>query len=132
MKKRKGWRCRKSCPTVEKNREMCREYSRKRRKSAEYRKRQSEYYKKWYAENGRNRSAGYIKRNRKWDKKHPDKRKAGDILRTAVARGKIKKPERCENCDRKVRLSGHHEDYSQPLKVKWLCSSCHKLIHEGT
>ena len=26
-------------------------------------------------------------------------------------------------------LHGHHEDYSQPLEVVWLCAPCHGLRH---
>ena len=26
-------------------------------------------------------------------------------------------------------VTGHHDDYSEPLTVRWLCYSCHRLHH---
>lgn len=26
-------------------------------------------------------------------------------------------------------MHGHHEDYTKPLEVEWLCARCHGLIH---
>jgi hypothetical protein len=46
----------------------------------------------------------------------------------AVRTGKLKKPDRCEICGEKIeraKLQGHHEDYSKPLQVRWLCAKCH-------
>lgn len=44
-----------------------------------------------------------------------------------LRRGKLKKKP-CERCgDPKVQM--HHEDYSQPLQVKWLCRKCHLQLH---
>ena len=41
--------------------------------------------------------------------------------------GKIKKPECCQHCNKKTAdLETHHNDYSDPLKVIWLCKTCHK------
>lgn len=42
-------------------------------------------------------------------------------------RGKLI-PKPCERCgDNDVVM--HHADYSKPLKVTWLCRSCHNLVH---
>lgn len=57
-------------------------------------------------------------------------RKARGLLKTAVVRGKVKKPTRCDGCGSetpKAKLHGHHEDYGRPLDVSWLCPACHGL-----
>ena len=36
-------------------------------------------------------------------------------------------PKPCEICGKKA--LAHHEDYSKPLKVKWICSHHHSWIH---
>jgi hypothetical protein len=51
------------------------------------------------------------------------------LLNRAVKRGDITKPNRCEECDQEIRLTAHHDDYSQPLKVRWLCYECHGKLH---
>lgn len=59
--------------------------------------------------------------------KYPEKFKARQALRNAVAIGKIiKKP--CKIC-KDPKVEGHHPDYSKPLKVLWLCIKHHKDIH---
>lgn len=88
-----------------------------------------EYYKNWYARNGRNRSVDYREAIYEWRSNNPLKYKAHKILNKAVRKGDIVKSTRCSNCDSQNRLSGHHEDYNKPLDVLWLCSSCHKLKH---
>lgn len=53
-------------------------------------------------------------------------------LYDAVRSGRMVKPERCEECERRAhptRLQGHHADYSRPLDVRWLCSQCHHDTH---
>ena len=40
----------------------------------------------------------------------------------------VLKPQPCQRCgDPDVEM--HHADYSQPLKVEWLCVRCHKRHH---
>ena len=40
-------------------------------------------------------------------------------------------PRRCQSCNGRLNVQAHHEDYSKPLDVLWLCASCHRLIHVG-
>jgi hypothetical protein len=86
-----------------------------------------EHYLKY--EKGRRSNRGYVPRKNRWNGS-PEARKASQRVRDAVRYGKIVKPSVCEGCgiDGKV-LNGHHEDYSKPLEVIWLCHSCHADIH---
>jgi len=50
-------------------------------------------------------------------------------LNAAVRSGAIKKPAMCSQCPETRRLHGHHDDYSKPLQVRWLCPRCHGKEH---
>jgi uncharacterized protein YlaI len=53
---------------------------------------------------------------------------AHNILKSAVKRGKIPKGP-CSICGANKNIHGHHNNYSEPLKVVWLCAKCHHRIH---
>ncbi len=57
-------------------------------------------------------------------------RKAWNALFYAVKMGKIEKPENCSMCDKYVgdKIQGHHEDYSKPFAVQWVCQDCHVIV----
>lgn len=65
-------------------------------------------------------------------KKFTDKSRARDRVANAVKAGKVIKPDRCSKCHTVKKLDGHHEDYSKPLDVLWLCRQCHADIHKKT
>ena len=49
------------------------------------------------------------------------------IARTAIRRGKlVRQP--CEVCGSQP-VDAHHDDYSQPLNVRWLCPAHHRAHH---
>lgn len=50
-------------------------------------------------------------------------------LNNAVRDGRIVRPESCDECGAVCKVHGHHDDYSHPFCVRWLCSSCHGLVH---
>lgn len=50
-------------------------------------------------------------------------------LNAAVRSGAIQKPATCSQCPETHRLHGHHDDYSKPLQVRWLCPRCHGKDH---
>jgi len=53
------------------------------------------------------------------------KRKAYDAVRTALQNGTLIKPAICEVCLQACADHAHHEDYTKPLDVVWVCKSCH-------
>lgn len=61
--------------------------------------------------------------------KTPIARRAHNAVLRAMKRGILARPTACTKCGRVGRVQGHHEDYSQPLQLVWLCSSCHLLTH---
>lgn len=69
-------------------------------------------------------------RVRKSRQKYPEKYIARNILNAAIRDGKIIKPEICERCRFPGNLHGHHDDYSKPMEVQWLCASCHGKLHK--
>jgi hypothetical protein len=47
-----------------------------------------------------------------------------------VRTGKLKRPAVCPKCNNnKQMIEAHHDDYSSPLKIKWLCITCHRKLH---
>jgi hypothetical protein len=106
------------------------EKSREYRLSPAFQKRQREYYRGWYAQQGRNRALDYQCVILSWRASHPEAVSAKTKLNYCLRSGTIRRPDSCESCGRSnARLSAHHEDYRKPFKVQWLCSSCHKLKH---
>lgn len=68
-------------------------------------------------------------RQRAWQLRSPEKDAAHKKVAAAVLLGLIKRPDVCTVCQKKARLHGHHDDYSLPLTVRWLCSQCHADTH---
>ena len=67
---------------------------------------------------------GYQRRRRKLS---PEKQRAHDAVRNAVKRGDLVR-EPCEVCGVEP-SQAHHEDYSKPLDVRWLCFKHHRAEH---
>lgn len=51
------------------------------------------------------------------------------IVAHAFKTGQLVRPERCAWCGDYDSIYAHHEDYSRPLDVVWLCGSCHQRRH---
>jgi uncharacterized Zn finger protein (UPF0148 family) len=65
----------------------------------------------------------------------PEKKKARNALTYAVWSGRIT-PQPCEKCGASPinylgwrAVHAHHDDYSKPLEVRWLCVPCHGDEH---
>lgn len=85
---------------------------------------QAKYFR---SEKGRRK---YLEQSKKLCLRYPEKVKARCLLSHAITSGKVVKPKTCSNClKEKSMIHGHHEDYSKPYEVKWLCIPCHFLEH---
>lgn len=57
----------------------------------------------------------------------PEKLRARSKVAWAVRTGKLVRPESCSSCSNMgKRIEAHHEDYSRPYDVVWLCPKCHR------
>ena len=83
---------------------------------------------KEYSMTTRGKSVGN-KSKLKWNENNPEKRAASLLLNNAIKYGRIKK-EPCKICGSTKRIHGHHNDYSKPLDVIWLCPQHHTDLHK--
>jgi hypothetical protein len=67
--------------------------------------------------------------SKKWNSKNPEKRKAQKAVEYALKTGKLVKMP-CERCGSTEHVHAHHDDYSRPLDVMWLCAKHHKERHK--
>jgi protein-arginine kinase activator protein McsA len=51
------------------------------------------------------------------------------LIQKAVWERRLIRSYICEQCGSKKSVHGHHDDYYKPLKVRWLCASCHGKWH---
>lgn len=65
-----------------------------------------------------------------YQERYPMKYAAKVITRNAIRDGKLIRAESCSECGSKEKVEGHHDDYSKPLEVRWLCEKCHKAWHK--
>jgi hypothetical protein len=59
--------------------------------------------------------------------RHPQRAGAQGKVHYAVRTGKLTKLP-CEMCGN-PKSEAHHDDYSKPLDVRWLCKLCHEAFH---
>ena len=60
------------------------------------------------------------------------KQKANHLVTRAVRNGELIRPKTCSACggnNRALPMHGHHDDYTKPLDVIWLCAKCHTERH---
>ncbi len=69
-----------------------------------------------------------IASNMAYFKRYPEKKRAANLVYKALKSGKlIRQP--CEACGTTSKVQAHHDDYSKPLNVKWLCQRDHLKHH---
>ena len=103
----------------EKHRATCRSW---------YRNNKDKHYaisEKWKKDN-----ADKVKAYRKeYRLKNADKIKARRKLYLAINKGLLIRPDVCDMCKEQRKVDAHHSDYNEPLKVDWVCKSCHGVLH---
>lgn len=62
-----------------------------------------------------------------WKTRNPEKRKAQNAVSHAIRDKRLSK-QSCEVCGAQ-RAEAHHDDYSLPLNVRWLCKDHHVAAH---
>lgn len=83
----------------------------------------------------REQSLNYVQRHperrresvKKYNDNNKEKRRARSRVAYALQIGTLKRLP-CVKCGA-VKSQAHHEDYSKPLLVRWLCAKCHGLEH---
>lgn len=58
----------------------------------------------------------------------PEKKAATAAVSNAIRSGALQK-EPCEFCGSKDKVEAHHQNYSKPLDVHWLCGTHHRMLH---
>jgi hypothetical protein len=64
-------------------------------------------------------------------KRNPQAAHARSLTMSAIRCGRLT-PRKCESCGSISNIEAHHDDYYQPLKVRWLCYHCHLALHGKT
>lgn len=56
--------------------------------------------------------------------------KAHYLVSMAIKDNELKKEYECSKCKSNYCVIAHHDDYSKPLSVRWLCRRCHSEYHK--
>lgn len=112
-------------------RRQWRERNAKRRQDPEYQEAQREYYRKWHEQHKGDPElrARKAEQMRAYTKK-PDTRlhhEARWKVHRAIKAGRLQKMP-CEVCGNST-AQAHHDDYSRPLDIRWLCRKHHVEHH---
>lgn len=83
----------------------------------------------WCVESRRRESREALRSHPYWRTRHLRDR-AHEAYTAALRSGELVRADECERCGaRDTQIVGHHEDYSKPLDVMWLCHPCHGVRH---
>jgi hypothetical protein len=73
-----------------------------------------------------------VRKNRmdNYRKNHPIRDRARYLVSYEIKCGRLIRPEVCSCCNAECKPHGHHDNYTKPLDVTWLCEPCHKQWHK--
>jgi hypothetical protein len=71
----------------------------------------------------------HVRYAERFKKKNPEKVKAHQLVYDALQGGRLVRPGACSSCGKPCKPQAHHDDYSKPLEVRWLCVGCHVRHH---
>ena len=108
----------------EKNIEQIRLYDKQRATLPHRVKSRSEYAK---TENGKKSKQKAMKL---YVERYPMKKAAHTLISNAVRDGRLKRQFECSVCKSTQKIEAHHDDYTKPFDVRWLCEKCHKNWHK--
>ena len=111
--------------TVNKCKECNKKDVREHRLNPKYREKILEYDRQRFKKPERKEKV--MKYQKKRREEYPEKERARRLINYRVRKGLIKK-KHCELCGEK-KTEAHHDDYSKPLEVRWLCFKCHRKVH---
>lgn len=112
------------------NIDRIREYDRRRGRTEEHNQKNLECTYALKATNPEKYKERMEKRNSNYIQKHPDKYIAHMMVRNKLRDRKLdRKP--CEVCGTTRKVEAHHDDYSKPLNVRWVCKKHHMEIHRA-
>lgn len=67
---------------------------------------------------------------KRYVERYPMKRAAHVITGNAIRDGALVRPEAYEACGSSGPIEAHHDNYTKPLDVRWLCRPCHVDWHK--
>jgi len=105
------------------NIERIREYDRERSKREESVLARKKYSK---TEGGK---ISHSRCNKAYRDRYPLKYAAHTFISNAVKYGLIRRECKCSECESEYKVEAHHDDYSKPMEIRWLCELCHKQWH---
>lgn len=76
------------------------------------------------AAKARKTEEGWLARRQAKRKANPLKDNVRKKVHRAVKSGRVTKLP-CQSCGATERIEAHHEDYTKPLEIIWLCRVCH-------
>lgn len=108
-----------------KNKDRVNANNRLRAKSPEIKEKRRQQYS---SEAGKARAREAVRRYRK---RRPMVDVAHRFIHVAIKKGLITRITECSLCGSSNRVEAHHDDYTKPEAIRWLCKECHESWHRS-